>query len=326
MIGEESEDRSEDNMTKFKPHLFLIVTLCIITVSSVTGYAQKAYAPSEITKVVFLGTGTPNPDPGHSGISVAIIVNNMPYIVDAGPGLIRKAGALSPDYGGKIEGLRVENIKRAFITHLHSDHTAGYPDLILIPWIMGRNEPLEVYGPKGIKAMTDHILEAYKEDIRMRLYGLEQANNRGWKVNAHEFEQGIIYKDNNITVEAFLVEHGSWPEAYGFKFITPDRVIGISGDTKPCKNLIEKCQGVDILIHEVYSQEKLKERTPRWQKYHPEYHTSTVELAEIAKQLKPGILILYHQLYWGISDEALVGEVTNSYPGRVVSARDLDIF
>ena len=117
--------------------------------------------------------------------------------VDAGPGLIRKAGAVSPDYGGKIECLNVKNIKRAFFTHLHSDHTAGYPELILIPWIMGRDEPLEVYGPDGIKAMTYHILEAYKEDIRMRLYGLEQANNRGWKVNAHEFKEGIIYKDNN---------------------------------------------------------------------------------------------------------------------------------
>jgi ribonuclease Z len=313
-------------MTKFKQYFFLSIVLCLITVSSFTGYAQKAYAPSEITKVVFLGTGTPNPDPLHSGISVAIVVNNTPYIVDAGPGLIRKAGALSPDFGGKIESLKVENIKHAFITHLHSDHTAGYPELILIPWIMGRNEPLEVYGPAGIKAMTDHILEAYKEDIRMRLYGLEQANNRGWKVNAHEFEQGTIYKDNNITVEAFLVEHGSWPEAYGFRFTTPDRVIGISGDTKPCKNLIEKCQGVDILIHEVYSQEKLKERTPRWQKYHPEYHTSTVELSEIAKQVKPGLVILYHQLYWGITDETLVGEVTNNYPGKVVSAQDLDIY
>ena len=134
--------------------------------------AQRTYSPSEITKVVFLGTGTPNPDPQHSGNSVAVVVNDTPYIIDFGPGLIRKAAALSPSYGGKIRGLETENIKRAFLTHLHSDHTTGYPDLILTPWVMGRDEPLEVYGPEGIKNMTKHILEAYKEDIRIRLYGL----------------------------------------------------------------------------------------------------------------------------------------------------------
>jgi ribonuclease BN (tRNA processing enzyme) len=288
--------------------------------------AQKTYSSSEITKVVFLGTGTPNPDPQHSGSSVAIVVKNTPYIIDFGPGLIRKAAALSPRYGGKIQGLEIENIKRAFLTHLHSDHTTGYPDLIFTPWVAGRDEPLEVYGPEGIKAMTQHILEAYKEDIRVRLYGLEPANNRGWRVNAHEIKEGVIYKDENVTVEAFLVEHGSWPGAYGFKFTTPGRSVAISGDTRPCKNLVEKCKDVDIFIHEVYSYEKLKERTPFWQKYHPQFHTSTHELAEIARQVKPGLLILYHQLYWGVSDDELVKEITDRYKGKVVSAKDLDVY
>jgi ribonuclease Z len=191
---------------------------------------------------------------------------------------------------------------------------------------MGRDEPLEVYGPEGLKNMTKHILAAYQDDIRMRLYGLEPANNQGWRVNAHEIKEGVIYKDKNVTVEAFLVEHGSWPEPFGYKFITPDRTIAISGDARPSKNLIEKCKGADILIHEVYSTEKFKERTPFWKKYHPQFHTSTHELGEIATQVKPGLLILYHQLYWGATDADLLKEVAEKYNGKVVSAKDRDVY
>ena len=313
-------------MKNSKSFMFIVLVLLYITSLDFPGLAQETYSPSDIMKVVFLGTGNPNPDPQHSGNSIAIVINNTPYIVDFGPGLIRQAAALSPRYGGKIEALAVENLKIAFLTHLHSDHTTGYPDLIFTPWVEGRDEPLEVYGPEGIQEMTKHILEAYKEDIKVRLYGIEPANNLGWRVNAHKIKEGIIYKDSNVTVEAFLVEHGSWPEAYGFKFITPDRTIAISGDTRPSKNLVEKCRGVDILIHEVYSHEMLKERTSFWQKYHPQFHTSTHELAEIASQIKPKLLILYHQLFWGTSDEELIKEITDIYKGKVVSARDLDVY
>lgn len=310
----------------FKLYLNIVFVLFCITVLAISGGIEETYSPSEITKIVFLGTGTPNPDPQHSGISVAIVVNDTPYIVDFGPGLVRKAAALSPEYGGKIEALSIENLKIAFLTHLHSDHTTGYPDLIFTPWVEGRDEPLEVYGPEGIKEMTKSILKAYKEDIKVRLYGLEPANNIGWRVNAHEIEEGIVYEDSNVTVEAFLVEHGSWPEAYGFIFRTPDRIIAISGDTRPSDNLIEKCKGVDILIHEVYSHESLKDREPFWQKYHPQFHTSTHELAEIASRIKPKLLILYHQLYWGRTDEDLIKEVVDIYKGKVVSAADLDVY
>lgn len=305
----------------------VLVVMIVLLLFSGTGYAQKAYSPSKITQVVFLGTGTPNPDPQCSGNAVAIIVNGTPYIVDFGPGLVRQAAVMSPRYGGKFKALKTKNLNHAFVTHLHSDHTVGYPDLILTPWVMGRDQALKVYGPEGIKSMTYHILEAYKEDIRIRLYGLEPANNNGWRVDVHEFRgDGEIYKDDNVRVEAFKVEHGSWPEAYGFIFNTPDRKIAISGDARPSKNLIEKCKGADILIHEVYSQVQLKGRTPFWQKYHPLFHTSTVELADIAAQVKPGLLVLYHQLRWGISHKELVKEITDKYKGKVVSAKDRDVF
>ncbi|RLD64570.1 MAG: MBL fold metallo-hydrolase, partial [Bacteroidetes bacterium] len=230
----------------------LSITIFLLLVAYYT-IAQRDFSNSKITKVVMLGTGNPNPSPSQSGCSVAIIVNDTPYIVDFGPGLIRQAAAMSPRYGGKIKGLDVKNIKRAFLTHLHSDHTTGYPDLILTPWVMGRNEPLEVYGPEGINDMTKHILEAYKEDIRYRIYGYEPANNQGWRVNSHEFtKEGIIYQDENIKVEAFPVPHGTWPNAWGFRFTTPDKIIVLSGDSSPSDKIIEYSKGADLLIHEVY--------------------------------------------------------------------------
>ncbi len=168
----------------------LAVLICILLIQQGV-YAQRNFSESEVTKLVLLGTGNPNPSPDQSGCALAIVVNDVPYIVDFGPGLIRRAAALSPRYGGHIEGLDVKLIKRAFLTHLHSDHTTGYPDLILTPWVMGRDEPLEVYGPAGTREMTEHILQAYKEDIRYRLYGSEPANDEGWRVNCHEiFRRG----------------------------------------------------------------------------------------------------------------------------------------
>ena len=289
-------------------------------------YTQDAKIDSSFTKVVLLGTGNPNPDPKHSGCSVAIIVNNTPYIVDFGPGLIRKAASMSPRYGGNIKALDVKNIKKVFLTHLHSDHTAGYPDLILTPWVMGRDEPLEVYGPEGIEKMTKHVLEAYEDDIKYRLYGLEPANNQGWRVNAHEIKEGIIYEDKNVKVEAFLVSHGSWPNAYGFRFTTPHKVIVISGDTTPCDNIIKYSKNADILIHEVYYKKGYDTKSDFWKKYHTKNHTSTYELGEIANKTKPGLLVLYHILFWKATPKDLLEEIGEKYKGKVFVGSDLDVF
>lgn len=275
------------------------------------------------SQIVLLGTGTPIADPERSGPCVAVIVNNTPYLVDCGPGVVRRAAAARLRGAGALD---VSNLKRLFITHLHSDHTAGYPDLILTPWVLDRNSPLEVWGPEGTQEMTDHILAAYRQDIHMRLYGLEEAHRTGYKVNVHEIEPGVIYEDSNVRVEAFTVKHGSWPQAFGFKFFAPDRTIVISGDTVPSRNLIEHAKGCDVLIHEVYSMQGFNGRSPHWQKYHSSFHTSSHELADIAAKVKPDLLILYHQLLWGTPEEVLLSEIRERYGGKVVSGRDLDVF
>jgi ribonuclease BN (tRNA processing enzyme) len=300
------------------------ILFCLLITSL---YGQRDFSDSETTKLVLLGTGTPFPNPLRSGCSIAIVVNDMPYIVDFGPGLIRKAAAMSESFGGNIKGLEIKNIKRAFLTHLHSDHTTGYPDLILTPWTRGRNEPLEVYGPEGIDDMTSHVLKAYEEDIRYRLYAGLASNNQGWRVNSHEIgEEGMIYQDENVKVEAFPVPHGSWPNAWGFRFTTPDKVIVISGDTSPSDKIKEYSKGADILVHGVYSKEKYDLKDESFRTYVSKHHTSTIELAEIAKAAQPKLVVLYHILDFGATEQSMEDEISEVYKGKVVLGHDLDTF
>lgn len=304
-----------------------ITLLLMFAVGGLFGQsAQAALEPSDITQVVLLGTGTPNVDPERSGPSVAIVVNGTPYLVDFGPGVVRRASAMSPSYGGSMPALETANLKHAFLTHLHSDHSAGLSDLILTPWVMGRDAPLELYGPKGVASMADHVLKAYEADIRYRVDGLEPANDQGWRVNAHEIDEGTIFEDDNVTVEAFRVRHGTWENAFAYRFTTPDRVIVVSGDVAPDPRITEMAKGADILIHEVYSVEGFARHTPDWQKYHSINHTSTHELGRIADEAQPGLLILYHILFWAASEETILEEVAEFYDGDVVLGNDLDRF
>jgi ribonuclease BN (tRNA processing enzyme) len=302
-----------------------------------TGHAV-ALTQNELTprtQIVLLGTGTPLPDPIRSGPCTAIVVNGAAYLVDFGTGLVRQAAAARKK---GVNALGAVNLKIGFLTHLHSDHTLGFPDLILTPWVMGRKEPLEVYGPPGTQDMAEHILKAYEADIEARTQGLEQANTTGYKVNVHEVKPGIIYKDQNVTVRAFAVHHGQWAYAYGYRFETPDRTIVISGDTSPDGTIVDNCQGCDVLIHEVYTQASFDKVPPKWKKYRLAYHTSSKELAEIATKAKPGLLILYHRGNAGCdqarteecreagSEEQLLKEIHQAYKGKVVAGHDLDIY
>jgi ribonuclease BN (tRNA processing enzyme) len=275
------------------------------------------------TKVVLLGTGTPNADAERFGPSLAIVVNNTPYIVDAGAGVVRRCAAAQRK---GVLGLEIPKLNRLFITHLHSDHTIGLPDFMFTPAVLERAEPLQIFGPKGIKKMTKHIMKAYKEDIQLRINGLEHGNPVAYQMKTNEISEGVIYKDTNVTVKAFRVNHGSWKEAFGFRFETADKVIVVSGDCTFSQNLIENAKNCDILVHEVYSQEGFDKRTPQWQAYHSQFHTSPKQLAEIANIVQPKLLLLTHQLIWTSTEEKLVQEIKEKYKGKVVSGHDLDVF
>ena len=293
---------------------------------------QTRNASAQSTQIVLLGTGTPSPDPDRSGPATAVVINGMPYLFDFGPGVVRRIAAAAQK---GVNGLTVVGMRVAFLTHLHSDHTAGYADLILTPWSVGRRHPLEVYGPKGLSHMTDHILEAYKEDIAIRrkdklLLGVpEQAD--GYKVNAREITPGTVYKDDNVTVKAFAVNHGDVTQAFGYRIETRNRSIVISGDAAPSQSLIDSCNGCDVLIHEAYSMLTYNAVSPAYQEYRRKHHTSSREIAEIATKARPGLLILYHRANPGgvgrpNPEQALLEEVRQLYRGKAVIGHDLDVF
>jgi ribonuclease BN (tRNA processing enzyme) len=297
-----------------RPWLWVTLALFILPVSTVTG---------QTSQVVVLGTGTPNADPERSGPAVAVVVNDRAYLFDAGPGLVRRASAAQR---AGVAALRQPNLDVVFLTHLHSDHTLGLPDLMFSPWVLERTAPLRVFGPPGTFGMVASLLSAYKEDIRVRLDGGEPSNKTGWKSEARDIEPGFVYRDSNVTVTAFAVPHGAWTHAFGYRIQTRDRVIVISGDTGPSEEIVQQCNGCDVLVHEVRSHEKLATRPPDWQRYHSAFHTSTLELGRLAERAKPKLLVLYHQLYWGASDDDLLREVRSVYSGPVVSAKDLGVY
>jgi ribonuclease BN (tRNA processing enzyme) len=272
---------------------------------------------------VLLGSGTPNADPDRSGPALAVVVNGAAYLVDAGPGVVRRAAAAARR---GTPALAVKNLRVVFVTHLHTDHTAGLPDLIFTPWVLERQAPLEVYGPVGVKAMADHLSAAYEQDVRIRLEGLEPANATGYRVAAHEITPGVVYRDSNITVTAFAVPHGSWPQAFGYRFDAQDRRIVISGDTRATDAIVEQCAGCDVLAHEVYAQAGWDTLPQEWQRYHASFHTSAIDLGRLAARARPKLLVLYHQLPWSATPEQIVREIREHFAGPVAYGNDLDVF
>jgi ribonuclease BN (tRNA processing enzyme) len=292
--------------------------------------------------VVLLGTGTPVPDPDRSGPATAVVVGDSAYLVDFGPGVVRRAEAALLDRG--VTALEPANLKVAFVTHLHSDHTDGYSDLIFTGWTSGRRTPLEVYGPAGLNSMTEHILQAYRVDIETRTNpeGNQRVIGEGWKVNAHEIKPGVIYKDANVTVTAFPTKHAM--QSYGYRFDTSDRSIVISGDTNPTEETIKVCNGCDVLVHEAQMLELYAKMPERLHSFVTKYHTTTGQLAALATQAKPRLLVVYHTIGFrpGITPpkalssligtgasrttpEVLEEEISSRYSGQFVIGRDLDV-
>ena len=245
--------------------------------------------------------------------------------------VIRRATAAF-EKGVTALGFAGVNIKTVFLTHMHSDHTIGYPDLVFTPWVMGRNESLDVYGPRGITAMTKHMLKAWQVDIEGRVNGLGGHDPEGCKVNAREIAPGVVHRDRNVKVTAFSVQHGEMVDSFGYRFDTPDRAIVISGDTAPTQTLLDHSRGCDVLIHEAYSMETHHRVSLRAQEYRRHHHTSSIELAKVANDVKPGLLVIYHRSNMGgpaesaDSEQVLLDEIRQSYAGCVVMGHDLDVF
>ncbi len=250
------------------------------------------------------------------GPAVAIVSGGHVYLVDCGAGVVRRAAQAE---------LKMNQLTRVFVTHLHSDHTIGLPDLMFTPAVNGRPSGLDLYGPPGLEAMTGHVLAAWSADIDIRLRGGEPSDEKSYAFRAHDVLPGEIYRDDTMRVTAIQVDHGTWKHAYGYKFEAKDKVIVISGDTTYSARLLEAARGCDILVHEVYAQKGWATRPPPWRAYHAAFHTSAPDLGKFAASAKPKRLVLYHQLPMGEQPEQILTEIREKFSGEIIYGQDLDI-
>lgn len=298
-----------------------------ITLPSARTELRDAPSESELlapTRVVVLGTGTPIPDAFRAGSSIAVIHKGESYLFDAGAGAVRNA--VIARYKYDIPSLYPSLICCVFFSHLHSDHTMDFSELAHTMW-WRRNAGLRAWGPQGIERIANGMREMNSVDVEIRTGGLQPVQNPdGFRVSARTIEPGVLLEKDDLVIEAFAVDHGDIRPAFGFKVTTDDLSLVISGDTAYSETLVEKAQGVDLLFHEVISQQGLLRNSPGFQRYHNSAHTTSEELARLANIARPGLLVLYHGLFYGTEEELVLDEISAIYDGEVILAEDLDIF
>lgn len=283
---------------------------------------QEARNDLPRTRVVMLGTGTPNAEAGRSGPATAVVVDGHAYVFDAGYGVMLRSAEAVERLG--IEGLRPPRMDRVFLTHLHSDHTVGLPDILLRSWVLDRPGPLHVVGPPGTEAMMEHIQMAWSQDIAMRIDGSEPRdhNRDAYRSVVRETRGGLVHEDERVRIHAVPVPHGSWEVALAYRIEGPDRTVVISGDAAPSDAIVAACAGCDVLVHEVYSASAYAGLPEGAQRYHGSFHTSARDLGRLASRAEAKAVVLVHHLLWGATPESVVAEVREHFEGPVLFGTD----
>jgi ribonuclease Z len=238
-------------------------------------------------------------------------------LFDCGRGTMQRIYQVDPD---------ASDIDKLFLTHLHSDHTTGIPDL----WITGflyhrREKPLRIWGPRGTNHMIDHLEEAFKVDKKSRTIFVP---NTGLELVTKEIDEGYIYEEKGVKVTPFNVSHLTRinEPCFGYRIDYEGRSVVLSGDTRYCQNLLKYSRNVDLLVHEVAAvplDDGIVDRFDRVVMV----HTLPEEAGQIFKELKPKLAVFNHvALFRGVSDEEVMRRTRSIYDGPLVMGRDLMTF
>lgn len=261
-------------------------------------------------RVVLLGTGNPPPLVTRFGPSILVDAGSERLLFDAGRGALQR-----------LRQMGVNDANRVFLTHLHSDHVVGIPDLYLTGWLMGRRQvPFSVCGPAGTTAMMNHLREAFAFDIDFRIND-DKAPPEGAQVDARDITEGVVYEANGVRVTAFDVDHRPIKPALGYRIDYGGHSVVLSGDTRFNENLIARARGADLLIHEVSAIEGQTQATSSVLAH----HTTPEQAGKVFSRVRP-TLAVYSHIVGGLTDEQLVQMTRTTYQGPLVVGSDLMAF
>lgn len=293
-------------------------------VAAAVAKSRSAVAQSRRTRLILLGTaGGPRPQKARSAPAQVIISNNAAYVVDCGDGVARQLA---------IAGVPLNTLRHIFITHHHSDHDAGYGNLIWLAWTAGLSTSVDAWGPPPLEKMTKLFLEMNAYDIETRISNEERVPLMPL-VHVHEIrDNGAVMSDDNVKVTAALVDHPPVVPAFGYRFDAPDRSIVISGDTAPSDNLVRLARGADVLVHSVMypaAIDRLVGRVPNAAKLKESilaHQTSAQDAGRIAQAAGVKTLVLSHLVPADdpqITDQMWIEAARSRFDGRVVLGHDL---
>ena len=274
-------------------------------------------AQGQQLRVTLLGTGCPPAVMNRFGPSTLVEAGGQKFVFDAGRGALQRLTEL---------GVRWQDIQGVFLTHLHSDHVVGFPDLWLTGWLIvpGRNVPLHVWGPRGTTVMMSHLQQAYGYDVRIRIQN-DGASPDGVALLVKEISEGAVYDNAGVKVTAFEVDHAPVTPAFGYRIDYAGRSVVLSGDTRVSENLIRHAQGVDVLVHEVFAPATLQRAgVPVGRaKNIIDYHTTPEQAGEVFARVKPKLAVYSHICMPGATEEDLIPATRKAYPGPLELGQDL---
>ena len=258
-----------------------IATLALVLFASIS-FAQDI-------KVTLLGTGAPVPLIERFGPATFVEAGGQKFLFDCGRGAAQRLWQLKIPLG---------QINMMLLTHLHSDHTVGIPDVWLTGWIPAaygsRKSPFRVRGPSGTKDMMAYLEKAYAWDIRIRNQEQNKADS-GILVEAMDISEGVVFNSEGVKITAFLVDHSDFIDsALGYRIDYAGHSVVISGDTRYCENLIKFAKGADVIIHEVAAATKEAMQSSALIRQILGFHTSPEDAGRVFAQVKPKLAVYTH--------------------------------